>query len=273
METLIGGLAVLLLMASVIDYLLTDSAIAHLRESSRLAERKLIALNSRELAIAANKLFLNVFDAIYGPGFLSWRRFWRSCFLSVMFVVFSTFVIGIENTLIGQFNFQYAYAPVFVAVTTTMLLSVNLLADFISLQETRLVMGRAQSDRLSLIAAWVLVDLIVTTLIYVGVAQILLRLWILLLAGESVGPEYDWFFTAEGGLPFFVSTFGTSILWFVFVLFVVVITTLKQSSKVLALVFSRIGDSAAPARAVAGIITIPTIFIFGLVQAIRHWLF
>ena len=72
------------------------------------------------------------------------------------------------------------------------------------------------------------------------------------------------FFDPSLGLPFLLSTFGTSVLWLLFVLFVLVVSTMTRNSKLVSLVFDAVADNPAPARAVAVVVSVP-ILVVGLV--------
>lgn len=270
MEILVGCLAILLFSASAIDRLLTERAVVKIRQRSQGEQNKLARLNWSKLAVSANRLFLDVFDAVYGSDFWSWRRVRRSCVLSVMFIVFSVLIIGVENTAFIWFDFfpleDFDWEP---AIALTVVFFVNLLADFISLQETRWVMERVRSERILPVVKWMCVDLCLTALIYYFLANIVVSA--VFFKGSPMPLELSWFFALDGGFPFFVSTFGTSVLWFAFVVVVVAISLMKQSSKLLETVLNTIGSSSAPTQSFAGIIAISTVVIFGLMKAVCYW--
>ena len=277
METLVACLAILLVAASLVDRVLSDESVDKMRRSSRHAADMLSASNWNRKILSSNALFLDVFDAVYGPNFWSWLRLRRSCILSVTFVVFFVWFIGPDNTILGWAGFLASdgESPWMVAVQMAALLTlVNLVADFVSLQETRWVMERTRSQGVQALSAWVIVDVFLTVLIFVSVANLLL-VPLSFSGGEGVTLiDVGWFFSASsGGLPFFMSTFGTSILWLGFVASAVAIMVIQQSSDTLARVLNTIGSSSAPARTVAGIIACPTIVILTVYEVIRRWWF
>ena len=277
METLVGCLAILLVAASLVDWVLNDESVDRMRRGSRHAAGMLSAPDWNRLILSANALFLDVFDAVYGPKFWSWLRLRRSCILSMTFVAFFIWFIGADNTILGWSGFLASddESPWMVAAQLAAVLTfINLVADFFSLQETRWVMERACSGRVRTLSAWVLVDVAFTALIFAGVANMVLATLSLGAGEEATYIDVGWFFDASsGGLPFLMSTFGTSILWFGFVSSAVAITAIKQSSHTLARVLDTIGNSSAPARTVAGIIAGPTIVVGAVLEVIRRWWF
>ena len=264
MEALLAFVLVLLVTASLIDWLLTEEAVANLRLSSARAGERLATLVVSDTILDANAWFRQVFDAVYGKSFWSWRRFYRSSFFSVTIFLFALLIIGIENTAFGSESIHVVNWPAVFAVFVPL----NLLADFLSLQETRWVMERASGKSLLGVSRWVGVDLALTTMIYMTLAVAIFSVRGILTG--YIAPFDTGFIlmlvTPGEGLPFFVSTFGTSILWLAFVSFAVGTTILKHNYRSIELLVSAVRGSPAPARAVAGLVTVPVIVVFVVVK-------
>lgn len=283
MPTLIGCLAVLLATASIIDWILADTAVARLRQSKSRVQRDLAAMRVSKTMLSANVLFCEVFDAVCGPKFWSWRRVRRSCFLSVTAYLFAFLFVGIDNSILGIDDDDSLFLIFgsrwgFFFGMIVMFMPVNLVADFLSLQETRWVMERARRGRqLWGIAAWAALDLVFTTLTYLASLGVLMVVLIVLDNNSSfMDVEYLSSFDilrSPLGLPFFLSTFGTSAVWLMFVLFVTVSQAGRRSSRIASLALDIVGDSAAPARTVAGIIAVPVIVAYSVLEAGRRFLF
>lgn len=69
------------------------------------------------------------------------------------------------------------------------------------------------------------------------------------------------FFSPNLALPFFISTFGTSFIWFLFVITALFARAASQNSRILESALRVISESSAPARTTVGIFVAP----FGLI--------
>lgn len=281
MELLVGCLAVLILTASIVDWLLKDEAIVDLRSKLQgNGEKKITDLDAGAVVLSANRLFCQLFDILYGERTWSWQRFSRSCFLSLLFVVFSILMIGFENTFLVYEFYDLSELLLIITLWT----SVNLFADFISLQETRWILGYSREKGTSVLSILVSIDLMLTTAIYVlGFVSIFFgahwfrsgfeyAITIFSDYEESFEELIEVLLAPDMALPFFISTFGTSIVWFLFVISSLLIRAMSQSSRVLKLALDIISKSPAPARTAAGIVAIPIVVIFCIAEAIR-WFF
>ena len=268
MEMLIGCLAILFISASVIDWLLGKSTVdlqGRLREAGVVQERDRYS----GVVTSANVLFCDLFDAVYGKKFLSLRRFLRSGVLSVLTLFFVALLIGLDKTFSPDFPKNVEYFTSYFAS-----LAINLVADYISLQETRWVLGRARSSSIMGVFGWVCVDLLLTLGIFFAVFSVVyaaasavalhiemeVRTTLLEFLFSPASPLLD----RSLGLPFLLSTFGTSVIWLLFVLFVLGVTAMRTNSRFLGLVFDAVAENPAPARAVAVVIAIPVVVV-GLV--------
>ena len=150
---------------------------------------------------------------------------------------------------------------------------INLVADFLSLQETRWVMERARGSQVWGVVVWAALDLVFTTLIYLVIFAFGVVGFVVLDDCDFVGVDWPATFGilfTPLALPFFLSTFGTSALWFGFVLLVVVAGAGRRGSRTVSTVLDVIADSNAPARAVAWVIAAP--IVVGYVAFEAWWL-
>ena len=277
-EELIGCVAVLLATASIIDWIMADTAVSRLRRSEDRVQRHLTALGDGKAVVSANRLLCEVFDAVYGGEFWSWQRVRRSCFLSVMAYLFVFLLVGIENSVWGIdedpfFAFFFGSRSGFFFGMMLVFMPINLVADFLSLQETRWVMERARGSQVWGVATWATLDLVFTTLIYLVILALSLVGSVAFDDWDFLGvdwPETFGILFTPFALPFFLSTFATSALWFGFVLLVVVAGAGRRGSRTVAKVLDVIADSKAPARAVAWVISAP--IVVGYVAVEAWWL-
>ncbi len=270
-ELLLASLTVLFIVASVVDWV---SESHHLRVPMQRIAKALADLETGRVVLSAHTFLCDAFDDVYGRAFLSWRRVRRSCLFSLAFVLCSVVFVGFENTL-----FALDLEMRWLVGLGASLLLLNCVADYFSLQETRWVMARAGVDPVTTrsIAMWVCVDLVLTTLIWIAAFSVALFSWSRVqlyfemphpgevvwheqLSGMSLGPDI--------GLPFLISTYGTSIVWLSFVGFVVVVRVMKNKSRFLDSVLQAISRSKSPARTAAGIAAIGIVSMYGLLRSL-----
>ena len=283
MDTIVTYLSVLILSSTFVDWLLRNREIIALRLDIGARRGAFNSWKEDDLRAPINFLFCQIFDAFYGPRTWSLRRISRSCFLSVLFVFFSISIIGYENTFLGLLNSDdKGFIPINNAVVISalvMLTIMNLAIDFVSLQETRWVLQRTLRGATVSLMVWAIIDLILTTSIYLIGFGLLIFVIDVLTMGISYAFDtvFHWEFielltSPRMGLPFFVSTFGTSVVWFLFVVFVLAVRGLNYSVPSFKFALEAVSHSEAPARTIAGIFLIPIAIVLCLVEAVR-WLF
>lgn len=275
MDMLLGPLVVLLISAFVVDWLLKDDAIVAVRHEWQTAGPETRAETDR-LLHSATLWFCRVFDAVYGRRSWSIHRFYRSTVLSIFFVLFAILIVGIDNTYLKQLTQEGVEGVVTISLFFGF---VNVFGDFISLQETRWVMECVKRRPASSLGVWVIVDVMLTSAIYIvlfsvcvfGYAAVVFDIK---FAKDMMVDEnfLEKLFAPEVGLPFFASTFATSIVWYLFVLFVVVVRFGGQNSAVLKVLLDVVFVSATPASITVGLFAIPIAAVFGVVKLIA-WLF
>ena len=277
MELLVSIVFVLIISAFIVDWLLKDKAnLFQIQNTSNDFEEK----DSSELIEYANSQFRSIFDAIYGEKTWTRKRFFRSTVMSVFFVLFAILLIDIDNTYIGSL-FAEEDHWLFVVLTTLVMVCINIFVDFLSLQETRWVIGHAKGNKLTSLAFWVIVDIVFSSAIYIFVFSTVIFTGIGILDNFNSVLKYvtdlshlSPLFKNDKLLPFFISTFGTSIVWYVFVLFSITVKTLRINSTRFDIVFNLISKSNTPARITVVIFALPTFMLIGLweaVDVIHRW--
>jgi hypothetical protein len=147
--------------------------------------------------------FCNLFDTLFGPRHLSWRRLWRSALASVLAVgvlyVLFAHVLGVLGTrALGRLDLWQALGA---------LVMVNIVADYVSLIETRWLLERFRRVRgVAGQAALLLADLVFTG----AIVFLLLAAYGYLVLGAIPRPiEVLALFSVYS--IFFYSTFLTSV--------------------------------------------------------------
>jgi len=282
MEVLFGIIAVLFISAGIVDRYLKTETVSSVRAELYGISRRILSGRSDVVVFSAHLLFCRIFDVVYGSEFWSRVRFFRSCCFSLLFILFSVLVIGTSNTILGiqtgspelqlGLNVLLSYFLAFVMV--------NFVADFISLQETRWILGLARGRSLGRLAILVLVDLVLTTAIYLvvlGIPSVIAYhfvtsqfSWMYFSWPDAVSTVPSLLFSPKGFLPFFLSTFGTSIVLFGFVLAAIAVRLLTYP-RVSNLAMLYIARDARPARTAAGILSVIFVAVFLLGRGIL-WL-
>ena len=285
MRMLIGFAAILFLTGTIIDRLVKSESIFQIRRQQSNSLRPLFEHNVVKLILATHSLFCDLFDAVYGQRLWSVQRLSRSIGLTTLFILFSILVIGVENTIFynwGLFENPMAFIFSEFGLVILAILSVNFIADFFSLQETRWVLGRVRGHGVFSLCIWMSIDLFLTTIIYLAVFFIPAAFLYFMFIDPNLTFQHflEIFFNeiapllwdAELFLPFFVSTFGTSIAVFLFVSCAVTINLLRKKSPVLRIAVEFLARTASPARSTACVLSILFFLIYCLYLMIFSWL-
>jgi len=237
-------------------------------------------------------LFCDLFDYVYGEKTFSWHRVWASVLSSMIGLVVFTLILGYENTVWPDiFSFMtefwrelsdYTWAEVWaepglleVAVFVFILVPTvpvffNLVPDYFSLTETRLVLRWAKGRGLAGISLLILLDFILTATIFNFAGF----LWVL-LSPEATGiweqeSLFVWFtyyttqLIADDFLIFFLTTFITSLFWLLFALTFCLIWLFHRLSPLANFVYYEIGQSDRPAAALAALLNGVVIIVYML---------
>ena len=268
---LVVTVALVMALAAVVDQLLDENAVREWRTKSHHMAREVRRLNVAELTTSANKWFLGLFDAIYGDRPMSIKRFTRSGISSLLALVLSSIILGWDRTPLGAYadskisgllgiaELEVVIGGSFLAV----LILINLVADYASLAETRMIMRLSQDSSFYGLLVWAAIDLVFTTIVFfifffVIAVHIYFGEPILTLSQyfEVMVRDLDAFLSAEIYFTFLLSTFFTSALWIMFLSVNLVVRVVARSSKIVAFAFRTIAESDAPAKTAGGLICI-----------------
>jgi len=240
-------------LAELSDWALSSSAMEKYQQRMLIIRHRLLELDTDNVTQSANEQFQYLFNTIYYPKFWSLQRALRasvSSLLSIL-IIYNVFGLIMADVELGN--------PGGVAV----IIGINLVADYISLQETSWVLQWSQRSRILGLMLWAALDLLLTTLIYL----------VTLLIGTGGLAIYTGIDEPSNHfmVACFLSTFVTSFLWFGFFVTALAIRILKRGSPIFRAVLQAIGESKRPGRTTAGIITLSIVLIYGLIEAIS-WL-
>lgn len=248
MVVLVTSMILILTAAWMVDAVLREEDVKRWRLASREVRAQLATLDAGEASVAINRHFLSFFEAVYGSSFWSLKRFIRSCISSLFALVVIVLALGWQDTVFGErdlFDFKAYLGPV-----TGVILG-NLLGDYLSLQETRWVMARSQGSGLAGLLFWFTLDIVATTMIFVSFLLLVVFVWGAPVRDVVVDLP-DFLLGKAEGLPFWLSTFFTSAIWFGYVAVALGIRFVQRLSPGMSIVLRTIGESDTPARATAG---------------------
>ena len=230
-------------MTAILLFFLIGSYIA-VRADRLKPSELLAALRSADrpvtdagVTVRAHEIFCGLFDRVYGPRACSAHRVGASLISTASALMIITLAIGPDNTLfVGLLDLvSYLYAERDVAesigsqgiqdlfgismnvsvliLALLILLPLNFAADFLSLAETRFIIGCARTKGLAAILALTVLDLVLTTIIF-GLPVTVLAYNIGGRAGVFLA--VDMVLTTNMGWPFLLTTFVTSFAWLLF---------------------------------------------------------
>nr|VFK16838.1 MAG: hypothetical protein BECKLPF1236A_GA0070988_101554 [Candidatus Kentron sp. LPFa]VFK25917.1 MAG: hypothetical protein BECKLPF1236C_GA0070990_100278 [Candidatus Kentron sp. LPFa] len=224
MNSLLGLFFLLAGCAALLDSYLPDERVAAARGAVLAWWEGFRRQRPERLAQQASREFSRLFDALYGEKHFSWRTVRRSLVFSVFGFLVTMLVCewiapGYLANVIDELG-----GGVFLFFTA------NLVTDYVSLLETRLVLRRCAASRAAWLPVWLALDVLASWLLYVFVGLVFVDLLGGLLLGQGFEGFYR-FFTLDLHLvalsvlthikeptAFFYSTFFTSFLFYLFVL-------------------------------------------------------
>ncbi len=270
----VSSLATIVITTAVVGVALDKLVLSTRLESWRKNVAGLwVKLNSpgaRDLTDSANQLFTDLFDFIYGKRMLSRRRVWSSVLSSVIGLIAVTLLLGYENTVWPEFM-GLSYILVLATLVPAFL---NLIPDFFSLAETRLVLKWSQGRSLPSILLLIVLDLFLTSAIFIaGYVFFFMAFSLVVLSGADVVGWVDdvlpFLMDPKGGLVFFLTTFVTSLFWILFVFSYALIWFFHRVSPLAKFVYYYVGTSDRPASAALSIFngTILAIYLSWVVLA------
>jgi len=272
MVFLVMTLLLILFMAVVVDYLLSEEEVKKWRAATKEFRNRFKELDVFAATEASNVWFLGLFKAIYGARFFSRRRLVASALSTLLAMLLVAYIFEIF-ALPGFHVLLRGLLSGMVVLTV-----VNFIADYLSLQETFWIMKLSQKRRFFGIFLLSVLDWILTALIYavtvVAVYSLLLTYerqfeQLLRFLGE---PEFDLIDNNTAIGIFFgilgASTYVTSLLWICFVGSALAMRIVQIVSPALQRLISVIGASERPAFAVAGFLCAMVTVTYGASQAI-----
>jgi hypothetical protein len=272
MVFLVMTLLLILFLAFVVDFLLTEEEVKKWRVATKEFRDRFKELDVFAATEASNLWFLGLFKAIYGERFLSRRRLIASVISTLLAMVLVAYIFQIFS-LDGFHVLHHGLLSGLVVVTV-----VNFIADYLSLQETFWIMQFSQKRRFFGILLLSVLDLVATSAIYVAIVA---AVGFLMLSYEDeleslvnfLGEPQFVLVDFEVGLGIFfgilgASTYVTSLLWICFVGSAFAMRVLQIASPALQRLISIIGASERPAFAVAGFLCAMVTVTYGASQAI-----
>lgn len=256
MVFLVMTLLLILFLAFVVDFLLTEEEVKKWRVATREFRNRFRELDVFAATEASNLWFLGLFTAIYGERFFSRRRLVASALSTLLAMVLVAYIFQI----FGIDGFHVLYRGLLSGLLVATI--INFVADYLSLQETYWIMKLSQKRRFLGIFLLSILDLVLTTVIYLVTVVAIGALLIsyedqLKLILEFLGePRFDLVDENVGFGIFFgvlgASTYVTSLLWICFVGSAIAVRLLQMASPALQRLISLIGASERPAFAIAG---------------------
>lgn len=256
MVFLVMTLLLILFMAFVVDFLLTEEEVVKWRTATKALRDRFRELDVFAATEASNLWFLGLFKAIYGERFFSRRRLVASMLSTLLAMVLVAYVFQIFA--LDGFHVLYRGLLSGLVVVTV----VNFIADYLSLQETFWIMKLSQKRHFLGIFLLSILDLVLTSVIYiatvaaVGFVMVTYEDKLESFVNFLGEPAFD-LVGFDLGLGIFfgilgASTYVTSLLWICFVGSAIAVRLLQMASPALQRLISLIGTSERPAFAVAG---------------------
>ena len=220
-----------------------------------------LSKNSVDLTQKTNQLFIKLYDDLYGE-----RTFSRHRFIASLTASISTYVVVGIFLYLGfseeAKNIHFTFSHITAAAVSVALL--NLIPDFISLAETRLILVWAKHRGLMGILFFIIVDVLATTLIF-----LLSFLLVVILFTENIVPYtlekplYDLFekvlddtFAIAIFLVALITTFVTSLMWILFVLTYLITRFFYLFLPLAKHVYEQISVSEKPISAIASFVNV-----------------
>jgi hypothetical protein len=272
MVFLVMTLLLILFLAFVVDYLLTEEEVKKWRAATKEFRDRFKELDVFAATEASNLWFLGLFTAIYGARFFSRRRLVASLLSTLLAMVLVAYIFEI----FALDGFHVLYHGLFSGLVVVTV--VNFIADYLSLQETFWIMKLSQKRRFLGIFLLSILDWVATSAIYlatvavVGFFMLTYEDDLQSLVNFLGEPQFERVSFDEGLGIFFgilgASTYVTSLLWICFVGSAFAMRVMQLASPALQRLISIVGASERPAFAVAGFLCAMVTLSYGASQAI-----
>ena len=157
--TIIGTLMVL---GYLIDYFLSEIKKTQISTWATDSWLRLDEIQIKKFVRRVSLSFLRFFDIIYGGKIFSFKRLSRSFLSTIFALTVIALLVGPENTKLAEIDF---FNPDEILSLFVTVFCLNLVVDFFSLTETRLVLGWAAIRKIP-ISILILFDLFLTTALF-----------------------------------------------------------------------------------------------------------
>ena len=238
-----------------------------------------------EATVKLNWLITQLFDEVYGVDHYSEKRLKRSVLSSIVGMLIFAYLIGF-NSIINEFTFligdlrgQMAPSHVFIIALVSSLVPIffNFIPDYFSLIETRMVLNLAGNKGALAILLLIVVDVLLTTFIFlIGVVIYMALFHVLLLSDPAfaylLNVEKDMSFVesiqsilSSGlGKVFFLTTYMTSFLWIIFVITYYMILFFSKNVRITYYFINRLSSSDRPATILTTFLVLFILGIYGI---------
>ncbi len=238
--------------------------------------------NAKDLTFIYNSLFCDLFDLVYGEKMFSRRRLITSTIssISAYFILFSlTYYITVyaySGDLASADMTSLSIGHIFSGLFSIAVL--NLIPDFISLAETRLVLRWSKNCGLLGMSFFIVIDIIFTFVVFF-VFGVVATLFFIVdgsgYLGMSVDKIPDMLIGLDGGdlnIIFFVSlatTFFTSFFWICFVVLFILTRVAYRFFPFTKFLYEQIAQSGKPITAVAGFFNIIFLIVWSIAWSLQ----
>ena len=265
MLLLIWTIVALFGFAVVVDQLMSEQGVRTWRESTRDFRKRMDKLDSDAAIATTHGMFCSLFDAIYGSRYRSAKRFLRSYYSSLLALCTVTLLVGWQSTVFGRVRDSVGTDDFFMMIAGVSLavLVLNPCADYISLQETRWILGRNKNPSPAMLALLGVIDLAATFVIF-NLGFLILGKPFSYIFDQNF--NFDALYKMNEGLIFLASTFFTSALWLAYMTSALSIRVMKRNWRVVRLFVEVVGETDTPARTTAAFIAILLVAIYGFAR-------
>lgn len=256
-ELVLGFVILMLGMSQVLDAAIASSKIPEHKARFRSTANKLKSATTLELIHASQIAINNLFERIYGKKHYSLKCFKFSCVSSIL-------AISIVSIVFPSAALQAEQLGLFIVFA---LIIFNLFVDYLSLIETRYVLSRNISRKRD--AAWyAFFDIFISAFIFGFTYRISTFVALLYLDGDIHNRNYsdllDDIMVGSGAsfvwIVLFLSTFFTSVLFYMFLLSSLIIRIFKTPA---INIISRVAESDNPFKLIGATL--------GLLSAMLAW--
>ena len=231
-EILIGLFMLMTACSAIFDALLKEESIHRTQTLVADWQKQLVEKNYSDLIKESNKYINIIFNKFYGDNHISKRAIFRSSLSSIFSLTHFMIIFVIFCDNYDQY-FYKLFKGDEILYELIILVVFNLIADYVSLTETRIILKI--SGRYPMLLPFLLIlDLLLTFICYSLIGGIM---FVLIYKGKfSINTVYLLFktmWTCRLGSPFVWSTFFTSMLFYAFISCSIIIKCRTPMDKIL----------------------------------------